>query len=229
VLATRINDHVSAALERFMQQYEDVALTYTLTLHDGSTLAVSAIGAILATQVDEAQELEDAIYALDHGRQFFDGVTFPASGAQLDGIGELVGIARNGLTDAEYLIFILGTIAENNSDTTVAAIVNIASLLFQVTVGLLAYEMPPAEFNLQFPDTTPLQAYLWPVAANIIHNALGAGISLGFISLYPAATPTSPFRFSSVSTPSPGGGFSSIAQPTVGGGFARNIYHSVGV
>lgn len=227
MLATRIPNHVQLAFARFMEQYKQIPTQYTLPLVDGTTLPTSAFSTVVGVQVNQVQELENALFALDRGRQFFDGTTFPAIGAQLDGIGEIVGITRNGLTDAEYLIFILGTIAENNSDGTTAAVLNIASLLFQVT-ELVNFELFPAEFDLQIPDTTVLEPELFPVAANIIHNALGAGVGLGFISLYPAATPTSSFRFTRVGGPPVGGGFSRVSDPTNGGGFARNIYSSVG-
>lgn len=206
MLATRITTHVADALARMMQEYKVIPTQYNLPLVSagGDTVEVSAMGALVAVQADQIQLLENAIFALDARRQFFNGTTFPSVGAQLDGIGEIVGIGRNGLTDAEYLIFLLGTIAENNSDTTIPTMMTIASLLFQTT-ELRAYEMFPAEFDFQIPVSSPLQSFLYPLVASILHNSLGAGISLGFISLYTG----NPFRFSKVGGPQLGGGFGS--------------------
>lgn len=207
MLAQRITTHIRDALARFLQEYKAIPQQFTLPLLSQPTpIDVSILGAVVASLTDQIQLLENAIFALDESRQLFNGTTFPAMGAQLDGIGTLVGISRNGLSDAEYLIFILGQIAANTSDTTIDTMTTIASLLFQVTT-LLAFDMPPSEFNFQIPDDSPLQESLYLVVANILHNAMGAGIGLGFISLFNEDG----FRFTTVGGPQIGGGFSSAA------------------
>lgn len=226
MLATKITTHIRDALARFMQFYKDIPLQYSLPLvSDPTPIDISAMGALVAVQADQDQLLENAIFDLDAARQFFNGTTFPAVGAQLDGIGQIVGIERNGLSDAEYLIFIIGTIAKNNSDTTIDTINTIAALLFQVD-ELSHFEFFPAEVDLQIPSTTPLQPSLFLTVANIIHSSLGAGIGLGFISLY---DPDNFFAFTSVGGPPIGGGFGSLSNPADGGGFAGNIYNNPGV
>jgi hypothetical protein len=225
MLVTRITDHVSAALGRLLQQFKDLAPQYLLPLNsDNSVLPTSMLGALIAVAANEIQNLENALYPLNEGRMYFNGVSFPAVGAQLDGIGALVGIARNGLSDAEYLVFITATIAENFSQTTIPDIINVASLLFQETT-FLAFELYPAEFDLEIPNTTPLDPALFGVTATILHNTLGAGIGLGFIATY---SPTNAFRFSSVGGPTIGGGFGTYTNPALGGEFAGLIFSSTG-
>lgn len=225
MLATRITTHVLDAMNRRMQQYKAVPAQYTMALpNTGGEIETSHHGMIIAVLADGIQALEDAIFALDRGRQLFDGTTFPAIGSQLDRIGELVGISRNGLPDADYLVFILGTIAKNTSDSTITAVVNIASLLFEVPT-IIAFELFPAEMAFQIPDSSPLDSSLFLIVAGIIQSALGAGIGLGFISTFPAV---SAFRFSSVGGLPIGGGFGDLNDASIGGGFAGNIYNNPG-
>lgn len=225
MLVTRITDHISAALGRLLQEYKNLAPQYLLPLNsDNSILPVSGVGALIAVAANEIQNIENALYSLNEGRQYYTGTTFPAVGAQLDGIGALVGIARNGLSDAEYLVFITATIAENFSQTTIPDVINVASLLFQVST-FLAFELYPAEFDLEIPVTSPLQPELYRVVATIIHNTLGAGIGLGFVAMY---SPTNAFQFSRVGGPPVGGGFGTVSDPSLGGRFAGLIYNNSG-
>lgn len=225
MLVSKINDHVAQALGRLLQQYKALAPQYLLPLNsDNSLLPVSGVGALIAVNANEFQNLENAIYALDEGRKYYTGVTFPAVGAQLDGIGALVGIARNGLSDAEYLVFITATIAENFSQATIPDVINVASLLFQVST-FIALELYPAEFALEIPNTSPLQPELYGVVATVLYNTLGAGIGLGFIASY---SPTNAFRFSRVGGPPVGGGFGTVSNPALGGRLAGLVYNNSG-
>lgn len=224
MLVSLITDHVAQALGRLMQQYRDLATPYPVPLlatTPSATVASSASVAPLIAITDQMQALENAIFGLSEGRFLFDGVSYPAFGAQLDGIGTLVGIARNGLSDAEYLIFILGTIIANNSDATVAAVTTVLTLLFQVPTTI-AYEFFPAEMAFQVPEG-PLQESLYATVANIVISALGAGIGLGFITVYPDPT----FQFSAAGGAAVGGGFGSVTQ-SGGGGFGGNVYNNQG-
>lgn len=114
MIVSIINNHVQQALARLLQQYQ------------GQPRMASIITAL----VQQIQNLENAIYPLDVGRQIYQGSAY---GAQLDALGTLIGLSRNGLTDSEYLIFLLGTIAEDNSDTTQRTILNIVQTLFTAT------------------------------------------------------------------------------------------------
>jgi hypothetical protein len=164
VVITQITDHVQQALNRLLYQYKGKA----------------NIAALLTALVEPIQELEDAIFDVNSGRQFFNGSAYPASGAQLDGIGAIVGVARNGLEDAEYLVFIIGTIVVNNSDGTIPTLLNVVNIFFEPDL-FLAFDMYPAEFNVELAGST-LDPTLYDTAARFIQQALGASIGLGFIA-----------------------------------------------
>lgn len=225
MLATEITTHIADALARMLQQYKAIPPQFNLPITSvpNTTIPVSRFSSLIVVNADQFQDLENATFSLDAGRQLFNGTIYPAVGAQLDGIGELVGISRNGLIDAEYLVFILGTIAENYSDTTIAAVTNVVTLLFQVST-VISLEFFPAEMAFELPKSSPLQAFLYPIVSNIVQKTLGAGIGLGFLALYP----TLPFQFTYVGGPKVGGGFGSTLDPSAGGGFAGNIYNNFG-
>jgi hypothetical protein len=111
MLAPKITTHVADATSRLLSQYSD------------SPRIVALVQAI----VSEIQTLEEAIYGIDDGRSLFGHPV----GAQLDRLGELIGVARNGLSDASYLSVLRGAIAEDNSDGTSRTVVGAAAALFE--------------------------------------------------------------------------------------------------
>lgn len=166
MLITQITDHVQAALDRLLQQY-----------HGKPNIA-----AVITALVDPIQDLEDAIFGVAAGTLFYNGTTYPAAGTQLDNIGTIVGIQRNGLTDAEYLIFIIGQIVINNSDGSIPVMLNAANIFFDPAL-LLAFDMYPAEFNLEIAGST-LDSDFYTTVATKLQQALGAGIGLGFMATF---------------------------------------------
>lgn len=174
MIVTYDSNHVSEAIARLLEQYKNQP----------------HIQGLLTAFVQQIQDLEDSVYPLDHGRQLFDGSTYPSVGAQLDGIGQLVNLSRNGVDDATYLLFILGTIAENFSDDTLPTLINIFQTIFQPT-GLLSYEFYPAEVGFAV-SSIGIAESLLSEAVNILKNSIGGGIGLGFITEY---DPTNAFRY----------------------------------
>lgn len=229
MLATKITTHVADAFARFLQQYK-IKPRFQLFLNSsGLTIDVSALSALLGVAVNEVQNLEEALFGINDGRQLTDGVTYQAVGKQLDGIGEIVGIGRGTKDDGTYVVFLLAKIASNFSDATIGDITRIASLLFQVD-KLNAFTLPPAEFNIQIPDSTPLDPALFGDASNLLAASLGAGIGLGFISIYPAA---GGFQLSGeiiggYGPTDPAHGCGDLNAPGTGGGLAANIYNNPG-
>jgi hypothetical protein len=208
---TRITDHVDQALARLIQQYKEKP----------------NLAALITAFVDQIQDLEDAIFDLDEGRQFFNGTTYPAVGDQLDGIGALVGARRNGLDDATYLIFIIGTIAQNFSDTTIPTMITIVENFFQPET-VIPRSAPPAEFNVEIGGNT-LDEDLFQYVFPILQNSLGAGIKLGFVSLF---NNTEGFVMGDDEGEGDGLGFcddDGAGNPTGAGGvFAEDIYVNAG-
>lgn len=208
MIVTKITTHVQDALARLMQEYKN-----SEQLQD-----------ILSALVDQVQDIEDATYDVDNGRMLYNGTTYPAIGVQLDAIGDIVGFARNGLPDDQYLLFILGKIAVNFSDATIATILYVANAMFENPVGFKMYEIYPAAIALSF-QSTIVDPVLFPTIAALIQKALGAGIGLSFIS---QGSQSNPFSFKDQTggvPPLPNShGFDDLLSPGQGGLFADLIY-----
>lgn len=211
MIAPQITNHVQAALDRLMQQYK----------------GKPNLQAVLTAFIQQIQVFENAAYPVDAGRQLYNGTTYPAVGTQLDGIGELVGVKRNGLGDAEYLVFILGTIAENFSDDTMTTLVNIMVTFFQPTLALI-FENYPAEVDLELSDSV-LPVNLLPIVAGILQNSIGAGVNLGYIAMFSLTTS---FRYADARTgtippPGTGLGYDDATAPGAGGHYGNIIFNKV--
>lgn len=206
MLITQITDYLAQTKALLMQQYKGSA----------------RLNAVIAAIVAQIQELEVQLFAVDAGRTLFGSV-----GQQLDNLGTLFNVARNGLTDDEYRLFILGAIAEDNSDTTINTIVNVTLLLFRPQRALL-FETFPAEIELDL-SVISLAQNLWPLVYPMIQSSLGGGIKLGSVV---NADLDNAFRFSDTSgvvTPGTGGGFADATNPGAGGGLLGDvIYNNVG-
>lgn len=174
MLVTEITTHVEDALARFIQQYKGKPI----------------IAGLMTALVQQIQDLEDGIFPIDSGNQIANAV-----GKQLDNIGTLVGLSRNGLTDQQYLTFLLGTIAEDNSDDTIQTLVTIVAILFSPTL-LLSYEMFPAEVAYAIGGSA-LSPSLYAQASKIIQASVGGGIGLGSISI---CDPVNAFRLSDITS-----------------------------
>ena len=201
MLVTKITTHVQDGLERLSEQYKNRP----------------RINAIHNALYEQIQELEDSIYNLDSGRQLWNGVESPSMGQQLDNIGTIVGISRNGLSDAQYLLFIFGKIAENFSDSTLDSITSVVGYLFQAD-QIIVQELPPAgllveAFGSNIPDS------LFSFAKNLVKAAMGAGIELVFMS---ASSHEDIFSFNGNNTNS-SNGFSDANDPLIGGQFIGTI------
>lgn len=166
MLITEITDHLQQGLQKLMGQYQ------------GKKYVVGILTAFL----NQVQALETAFFPLDAGRQLLTAI-----GAQLDGMGELINLKRNGLPDNEYLLFILGTIAEDYSDGTITTLSGIVNTLFTPSL-LLSYETFPAErefavggselVNLFGEDSTTVQQ-----AIAIVQNSISGGVRLGSFTI----------------------------------------------
>lgn len=201
MLATEITNHVQQALGRLLQQYKGRAL----------------IAGFYTAFVDQIQDLEDAIFALDSGRQIWNGSTTPAIGAQLDAIGTVVGIARNGLDDQQYILFIFGKIAENFSDDTVQSVLAVIGYLFQAQQVIIQEIYPAGLYINVLNPAIPLS--LFPVAETLVQNAIGAGIKL-VISSQPTVNV---FRFAGPGVSGTLNGFGDTGVPGSGGVFVGLI------
>lgn len=194
MLAPIINNHVQAALQRLLTQYQ--GRTYITGMYTGL--------------VQQIQDLENAIFALDGGRQIWNGISTPAIGAQLDGIGQIVGIARNGLGDQQYVLLIFGKIAENFSDDTITAVLAVIGYIFQAQQVIVS-EIYPAGLYVSILQPA-IPSNLFPLAKNLVQNAIGAGIKL----VLTESQTTDVFRFAG-SGVGPQNGFGDANNPGTGG------------
>lgn len=202
MLAPLINNHVQQALARLLQQYKQRPL----------------LAALITSLVVQIQDLENAIFALDAGRQLWNGTNTPAVGMQLDEIGTIVGISRNGLDDATYLLFIFGKIAENFSDTTTSTILNVIGYVFQAQ-QVIVQDIYPAGISVQVIGT-PISPSLYLTAANLVQQSLGAGINLVFVGGSPSQNV---FRFDGPGIVGAINGYSDLNNPSIGGDFVGLI------
>lgn len=201
MLATLISTHVQDALNRLLQQYKGRPL----------------IAGLYTAFVTQIQELENAIYSLDAGRQFWNGTSTPAIGAQLDGIGELVGISRNGLPDNEYILVIFGKIAENFSQDTIADVGTVLQYVFQAQLVLIE-EIYPAGLYINILEPA-IPSSFFNVAKNLLMNTIGGGINL-VISTSPT---TATFRYAGPGVSGAVNGYGDVNVPNSGGVYAGVI------
>lgn len=202
--AVFIPNHVEVALSQLLQQYK----------------GKKRIEDVLSTIVEQIQDLEDGIYPLNAGRQLALAV-----GVQLDGLGEIIGLKRNGLDDDTYRVFLIGTIAKNYSDGTIPVIRTILALLYAAQFTLI-FETFPAEIEVQFAGSTR-DPSLYAFIATLVQQALGAGIKLGSVTQFDL---TNPFRFLMVTgqTGPQGEGFGDALSPGAGGQLGNAIFTNIG-
>lgn len=130
---SKVTEHIAEMLSRRLEQFRD-------------KVRFSALLELLGVQV---QEVEDAVYQI-----LTDTVLETAEGAQLDGLGEIVGEERAGRDDATYRIAIRTRIAINLSEGTIE---NIISLALAISGGTQAEatEYFPAGFEIRIIDSLP--------------------------------------------------------------------------
>lgn len=134
-----------------------------------------------------------------------------AIGLQLDGIGDIVGIKRpQGQSDSIYLWTIKAKILINNTDMTVAKMLNTLSFIFSgKTIRYSNYVNLSPKYVI--PGTLTTEEL---IIFDLIPTTLGVGVAYVSVVDYETA-----FSFSNDT----GLGFSTLANPASGGNFARLI------
>lgn len=201
MLAPKITTHVQDGLNQLLQQYKERPF----------------IVGMFTAMIQQMQDIEDALYDLEPDCQLWNGTSIPAIGAQLDGIGEIVGILRNGLPNDEYALFLFGKIAENFSQDTVSDVINVAAYLFQAPIMLLQPIYPAGVVVEALGIVIP--PGLWSLAAQLVQGSLGAGINL----VVAGASFTNAFRFDGPGVSGAVNGFADLNVPNSGGLFVGLI------
>ena len=116
--------------------------------------------------LDQMQILENALGDLRQKRQFVY-----ATGEQLDNIGDILNVARNGLPDSEFVTALNNAIAFNNSCGTPNILINYTKAI--VSGSILYYEPYPGVARIIIP--------VLPTPLYLLHNLFvlkPAGITL---------------------------------------------------
>lgn len=175
-----ISTHIDDGLLRLVSQYQ------------GS----ENVKALLRALVSRIQAQEDALKGMREGRFLHDG---SAVGAQLDAIGQTVGLARNGLSDDVYRVLIFGQIGKNVSDATLTTIIMLTKAIFQTDAVYCTTPNAPgharaaayAEISLAV-GSPKTDLSLLPLLLRIIQAAMPAGVTLVSLSTFDAKNALAP-------------------------------------
>jgi hypothetical protein len=155
---TKTTDHVTEALEHFVEQFK----------------GKPNLSALMTAFVNQVQDLEDACYEL-YTERWID----TAVGVQLDGLGAIVGEDREGRGDEEYRLAIKAQIQINFSEATPEDILTALTNFHTGTYELI--ETGYAAFIARLidawdPDTDPsLEDFV-----ALLNSVNGAGIAAWF-------------------------------------------------
>jgi hypothetical protein len=189
-----ITDHADRAEGRLVAQYK------------GKPNMVAAVR-IFAT---ELQAAEDALFGLLAGRALAS-----AEGVQLDGLGRLAGIKRDGRDDDTYQLYISVERLLNRSSAGYEELLKIFGLLAApLGLSLVLEEQLPAALVLR---TTGGALVPFADFINILRKAKAAGVRsiLEFIGTAEASA----FVFAGGA----GLGFDTLTNPGIGGSFAEAV------
>jgi hypothetical protein len=200
-----IKNHIDATFTRLLSQFSG---------RPNLSKVITSIG-------NEVQRFEDAAIPLQT-----DCLLANAVGAQLDGIGSVVGQPRNSMPDILYKLFLLGRIASNSSKATQETILNLTKTLFQASAVSLRGSYTPGNGHLRAPmviglevGSPQLPSQYFSVALTLIRQSLAAGVELGWVSVF------SDDAFA-LAGPTGGLGLASDDGTVAGGQLASNLFTS---
>lgn len=157
---TQNNSHVSDALGRIVQQYSKA-----VNLQD-----------LISSLVNQVQKIEDDLQSM-YNRLDID----VSENVQLDGIGDIIGIARQGYDDDTYKILIKGKIAANVSKGTPGDIIQVFNILTSGSDAFLM-ELFPAQIAIM--NNGSILAGLETLVKTMTEGATAAGVGLDYIGDY---------------------------------------------
>jgi len=158
---------------------------------------------LLQIFIAEDQEIEDVLFQL-----LLERTVNNSAGVQLDIIGSIVGIDREGRTDSEYRSSILVQIGVNNTGGQEAAITALLNdLVSPTTIDI--QETFPAGLDIAIDETGVSIGTI-----QLLRRAIAATVGLQFSQVSSGETP---FAFSGSVF---GDGFGNLVTPTDGGVFA---------
>lgn len=192
-MITLISDHIARAKARLIEQYK------------GKTTVEGVVDSL----VEEIQVLEDLF-----GQLNTDRALETASGVQLDGIGDIVGIEREaGQSDADYRISIKTKIIENISQGEPERVINVYRILVNATIVMLSDNYSGGVGLMSDVELTD-QAMINTLFARI-KRIVPAGIRVEYLGFFDTLADS--FSFDGALA---GKGFGSTTDPLAGGKFA---------
>lgn len=151
---TKKTTHISEAQARLIEQFKGKANFLS----------------VLAVFAQQIQDLEEAAFEVR------DDTTLDSSvGVQLDGIGDIVGIARQGLNDADYRVRIGAQILLNISSATIEQLIALVAALGAPT-NVTLLEFYPAGVEIYVDQVLVNGSAIGAVMV----TAKAAGVSLDF-------------------------------------------------
>jgi hypothetical protein len=153
-------DYLAEARRRLPQQFKDKP----------------RIDALLVAFITEVQQIESSLWDVFFGRLLQFGTS---GGDMLDKIGRLVGQLRDGFGDAQYLQFIEARIKTNRSNGRLEELLEILGLLYDPN-SYQVRQYQPAAIEFELVEASTLNDNY--VNKNFLQQAIGAGVSLHFIS-----------------------------------------------
>lgn len=162
---SRNDDHASQALARLLTQLR----------------GKPNVAALLTTYLTQVQEIEAVFDVLYNQR----GVDSPIGGVVYDGLGQIVGLPRNGLTDIQYMTRINAQIVVNNSSGTIQDLIDAV----QFVTSPIVTEEGNAAIRVESP--TPIADLTVPILVQLLGAAKAAGVRLTL--QYPGVIAAPPF------------------------------------
>lgn len=161
-----IDDHVEKALDRILEQYKNK----------------SKVRGLITAIVKPLQGIEDAAQPLLTLRHVNTAV-----GAQLDGVGQIVGLARElEQDDEDYRALIKAKIVQNLNNGTPEEVIA-AAKFFLNTTEIWFTENYPAEVDIQ--TTEEIEESLRPKLRKVLEKFLPSGVALGIFGQYDVERP----------------------------------------
>ena len=192
-----IPNHVQKSIERLLQQYKDKPV----------------IKALIESFVEQVQFIEDALTDLNDNRSINTAI-----GVQLDRLGDILGIDRNGLSDEDYRARLKIKIVQNISNGEPDRLINVYSFLLGAT---------QVQFQEHYPASMALMANAEVTAGQEtliyreIQNIAPAGARVDYIGCYDALNS---FAFAGSNGPlddAGADGFGDLTNLAIGGMFGK--------
>jgi len=128
--------------------------------------------ALLASYLEQVQDVEDAVWSLYYGTMIFD-----ATGDALNMLGDLVGQPRAGRTDEVYRVWILARARVQRSNGKPEELLAILRLVCEPAIGISLFEFYPATLQIRLTGTA-ITATLATQVAELMQHAKAQGIAL---------------------------------------------------